>query len=129
MAFWEKILTMLWWGEGELNTVQCGAVLSLLVDQARKDGLCQGKLLTHANTHMHISKVNWHMSQLALQWFGTAELRQGENADSDQSQCQALGKRRVTACTTPTLGTLLLQGIGPLCHQCAHTISISVRGV
>jgi len=59
-AFWEKILARLWWGEGELNTGQCDAVLlSLLVGQARKDGLCKGKLLTHANAHTPPpSKVN-----------------------------------------------------------------------
>lgn len=80
-AFWEKILTMLWWGERGLNPRQCGAiVLNILVGQARKNVLCQGKLLTQANAHIHILKVNWHMLHLALQWFGTAKPHRGKNA-------------------------------------------------
>lgn len=55
-------------------------LFNLLVGQARKDGLCQRKLLTHENTHIHILKVKWHMAQLALQWFGTAKPGPGENA-------------------------------------------------
>lgn len=103
-------------------------MLSLLEGQTREDGLGQGRLLTRAVMHIRILKVNWCMPQLALQWFGTAELGQGGqcSAHCDWSQCQALANRLVMACAAPTLGTLYLQGIRPLCNQCSPIISISV---
>lgn len=77
--FGEKILTVLWWGEGKLNSRQKTALtLDLLVDQTRTDGLCAGNL-TCANTNMHILKVTWHVPHLALRWLG-AELRRGGKA-------------------------------------------------